>query len=132
MINKSESYCKSIFFTAHQITSQTRQGEVIRLPKPVMGEEIDSWMEVYQEKVTKGTLNILTQQYQRAAEEIKLTPEEKKKVVGHIRVIIDDAGTTMSIDEVVTLLDSRTNSLARLVAAAERRMLAPETTSATS
>ena len=132
MINKSESYCKSIFFTAHQITSQTRQGEVIRLPKPVTGEERDSWMEVHQEKVTKGTLNLFTQQFQRAAEEIKLTPEEKKKVVGHIRVILDDTGTTMSIDEVVTLLDSRTNSLARLVAAAERRMLAPETTSATS
>jgi hypothetical protein len=49
------------------------------LPKPVTGEEIDNWMAVHQEKVTKGTLNILTQHFQRAAEAIKLTPEEKKK-----------------------------------------------------
>lgn len=102
-----------------------RHGAVIRLPKPMTGEEAESWTAENQKTVGKEALNILAHQFERLTAGIKLVSEQKKKAAGYIQLVIDDAGTTMPVDEFITLLESRTKSLEQLVAEAEKRIPDP-------
>jgi hypothetical protein len=106
-----------------------RHEALVRLPKPMTAEEAKNAIVENQGKVWEECLKKLIAQFERLNSATKLMIEKKEKVTGYIQVVIDKAGTTMPLDEFITVLEDRTDSLEQLITKAEKRILDPQITS---